>query len=148
MNSMCCCCCCCSDLRIKDKALQTWHCSRETPYTHTHTYKQQTFSGVQLPTSLCSLILGIQVAGYVSVCVCANISVLACCVLLDPGSIWITQAVCIAEFIPGWDTWYDTVQRGVNQKNIPTPNFLLESVHSVILNISFDQFVMKAEISC
>lgn len=95
----------------------------------------------------------------ISVHACKNVrvhapSVLAHLVLLDPGSIWLTQAVCIkglgvfcicfAPTLPlssdQGEQMKDTVQRGVNQKNIPT-TFLLESPHSVIFNVSFSQLI-------
>lgn len=82
--------------------------------THTYTYKHQTFSGVQLPTSLCSLISGVRADACVSVC--ANVSALACCVLLDPGSIWLTQA---SQSSYQGEQMKSAMWRGVNRKNIP-----------------------------
>lgn len=139
---------------------------RNPQASHTYTnscalIKHLTLNGVQLPTSLLSLTPDLQadIFACVSVCIRANMclyapSALACCVLLAPGSIWLTQVVCIKglgvfrihfaplrEFRPGWGDERHRAARGQSEKH--SHNFLLESIHSVTLIVSFSQLLAK-----
>ncbi|KAG8011933.1 COBW domain-containing protein 1 [Nibea albiflora] len=72
--------------------------TQKSRYTSTNCctlVKHQTFNGVQLPTSLCSLtldLLGCICGECVYVQICVYPCTLCVSTLLDPGSIWLTQA--------------------------------------------------------
>lgn len=137
MNSTC---CSCSDLYIKDEVVQAWHCSRETHNTHTQTAAPWINTKPSMVSSypqVFALWPWVFKPTWLLMCVPANMcvyapSVLACCVLSDPGSIWLTQAVWIKGLGVFWicfappqssdqgEQMKDTVQWGVNRKNIAT----------------------------
>lgn len=134
---------CCSDLYIKDKhrrataKAQTHMVSTQKPNSAPQS-KYQACAGVHLPAVFALWPLALQIRHG---CSCVNVAhvrpracVRALCIrtLLEPGSIWLTPAVCFKGWAVSWiwsapqqssgrgEQMKGSARRGVNRKNSTT----------------------------